>query len=313
VRRTPERPPLKRKPKELTSEPSVFDAAVGDGGGVVLLPAAGRARPDRRARGSGATALSDDPAALVPLDEHAARIDPAVRAAAREIAARLWIRRAPAEQVRRGSGPLRSVPYREGLDEIDLDRTLEAMIEHRDLQDEDIVARERRRADRALVLVVDISGSMREQRIRTMAATVGALTAEFRDDALAVLTFWSDAAWLAHLGAALVPDRLIDALLALPARGLTNVGLPLELAARELGRHAAADPRVLLLSDCVHNAGPDPRIPAARLPRLDVLLDVAGECDAELARRLARAGRGRVRPVRHHRDVAPAISEMFAR
>jgi hypothetical protein len=49
---------------------------------------------------------------------------------------------------------------------------------------------------------------------------------------------------------------------------------------------------VLLLSDCVHNAGPDPRPPAARLPRLDVLLDTSGEQDEELARELARRGRG---------------------
>jgi hypothetical protein len=34
---------------------------------------------------------------------------------------------------------------------------------------------------------------------------------------------------------------------------------------------AARDARVLLLSDCVHNAGPDPRPLATRLPRLDVL------------------------------------------
>ena len=44
----------------------------------------------------------------------------------------------------------------------------------------------------------------------------------------------------------------------------------------------------MLLSDCVHNAGPDPRPFAARLPRLDVLLDVSGEQDLELARDLAR-------------------------
>ena len=40
---------------------------------------------------------------------------------------------------------------------------------------------------------------------------------------------------------------------------------------------------MLLLSDCVHNAGPDPRPIAARLPRLDVLLDTSGEDDVELA------------------------------
>ena len=68
----------------------------------------------------------------------------------------------------------------------------------------------------------------------------------------------------------------------------------------------------MLLSDCVHNAGPDPRPFAARLPRLDVLLDTAGEHDLELARELAAAGRGRLLRVRHHRDVAPALSRVFA-
>jgi hypothetical protein len=68
----------------------------------------------------------------------------------------------------------------------------------------------------------------------------------------------------------------------------------------------------VLLSDCVHNAGPDPRTSAARLPRLDVLLDVTGENDLDLGRQLARLGRGRLRRVRDHRDVAPALTHIFA-
>jgi hypothetical protein len=73
-------------------------------------------------------------------------------------------------------------------------------------------------------------------------------------------------------------------------------------------RHA----RALLLSDCMHNAGPDPRGAAARLPRLDVLLDVSAAHDRDLARDLARQGRGRLRAVRDHRDVAPGLHEIFA-
>jgi hypothetical protein len=68
---------------------------------------------------------------------------------------------------------------------------------------------------------------------------------------------------------------------------------------------------VLLLSDCVHNAGPDPRQAAARLPRLDVLLDTSGEDDVELGRDLARIGRGRLRLIRDHRDVAAALRAVF--
>jgi hypothetical protein len=49
------------------------------------------------------------------------------------------------------------------------------------------------------------------------------------------------------------------------------------------------------------------------LARLDVLLDASGEHDEELARDLARLGRGRLARVRGYRDVAPAVSGLFVR
>ena len=101
-------------------------------------------------------------------------------------------------------------------------------------------------------------------------------------------------------------------MLPIPARGLTNLAFPLAVARRKLARIPARDARALLLSDCVHNAGPDPRPLAARLPRLDVLLDTTGKQDPDLARDLARLGRGQLRLVRTYRDVAPALSEFFA-
>ena len=86
----------------------------------------------------------------------------------------------------------------------------------------------------------------------------------------------------------------------------------IRLAARELAGVPTRDARAVLLSDCVHNAGPDPRPFAARLPRLDVLLDTSGEQDADLARELARLGRGRLRRIGTYTDVAPALSAIFA-
>ena len=53
---------------------------------------------------------------------------------------------------------------------------------------------------------------------------------------------------------------------------------------------------------------PVPRPLAARLPRLDVLVDTSGEQDAELAR----LGRGRLRRVAAYPDVAPAPGAIFA-
>ncbi len=63
----------------------------------------------------------------------------------------------------------------------------------------------------------------------------------------------------------------------------------------------------ILLSDVVHNAGPDPRDVAGRFGILHVLLETDGEHDAELAV----VGRGRLAPVRGHRDVALALNRML--
>jgi Mg-chelatase subunit ChlD len=304
---------LSRRPKQLTSEPTVFEVG-GDGrGGTVLIGQSEGKDADGARRAGAARVVTDQRSDEVRTEAEAAVVDPRVRAAAREIAERLSIRRPRYDSAgRRGVGLVQSVPFRDGADDIDLDRTLELMAERPVFEDEDIVVRERVRTRRSVVLAVDLSGSMREERVRTAAATVGALAAELIHDDLAVVAFWSDAAWLSRFGTEIQAHRLLEQLLAIPTRGLTNVALPLALAGRELAGSPAADARVLLLSDCVHNAGPDPRSAAAGLPRLDVLLDVFGENDLELGRQLARIGHGRLRPVRHYHDVAPGLTEIFA-
>jgi Mg-chelatase subunit ChlD len=239
--------------------------------------------------------------------------DPETLRRARQIAARLAMPRPRRDTcARRGAGELASVRYRGGSDDIDLDATIDQLVEHPVPEDDDIVVRERVRTRRSVVLLADVSGSMRGERVRTAAATVGALAAELSRDDLAVVAFWSDAAVLCHLGQRIAPQRLLEDMLRIPARGLTNLGFPLQVAARELARIPAGDARVLLLSDCVHNAGPDPRRFAARLPRLDVVLDASGEQDPDLARDLARLGRGRLRVARTYHDIAPALSAIFA-
>jgi hypothetical protein len=222
--------PLRRKPKELTEDPTLLDVSHG-GGGMVLNGGEPRVRSGARSPrpGSGRPAATDEQGTLTGVFDSTAAPDP------------------------------------------------EAL-----------------------------------RRARTAAATAGALAAELARDNLAVIAFWSDAAVLSRLGQRVAPQALVESMVAIPARGLTNLAFPLQAARRELARVPARDARVLLLSDCVHNAGPDPRPFAARLPRLDLLLDTTGEQDPDLARDLARLGRGQVRHVRTYRDVAPALSEFFA-
>ncbi|BDI22522.1 VWA domain-containing protein [Herbiconiux sp. L3-i23] len=290
----------------------MFEPSAGSGGFVLQPRARERAAGGETRPGGVVAGFTDEKGELVGIDEFA-EVDQLVRQRARQIASRLALRKPRNDaSARRGVGDLMSMPYRGGSDDIDLDRTIELLAERPMPEDEDIIVRDRMRTGRSVVLAVDVSGSMKGERVRTAAATVGALAAELQRDDLGVLAFWSDAAILLPLGADVRPLEVLDDLLRIPARGLTNVSFPLEIAATQLAGAPARDSRVVLLSDCVHNAGPDPRVAAARLPRLDVLLDTSGEKDVELGRDLARVGRGRFRAIRSFHDVAPALSALFS-
>ena len=306
--------PLHRKPKELTEEPSLLDASPSGAGTV--LPSGerpGRSGSPRTPAGGSRPATTDEQGTLTSVTDETVLPDPEALRRAREIAARLAVPRPRRDlTARRGAGEVASVLYRGGSDDIDLDRTVEQLAEHPVPKEEDIIVRERVRTRRSVVLLVDVSGSMRGERVRTAAATVGALAAELARDDLAVVAFWSDAAVLSRLGQHVAPQALVETMLRIPARGLTNLAFPLQVARRELSRVPARDARGLLLSDCVHNAGPDPRPFAAKLPRLEILLDTTGEQDPDLARDLSRLGHGSLRQVRTYRDVAPALSDIFA-
>lgn len=294
--------------------PAIF--RTGGGTPIVVELDGDRGRGDLRAAAGGQGVLVTAQAArqrdLAELLEDGAP-DRAVAVLAQRIARRLSIRRRPRDpRAERGSGRLASVPYRYRSDDIDLDRTLEVLTERPVPEDTDIIVRERMRSRRDVVLVVDVSGSMRGEKVRMAAATVAALSADLRDDRLAVVAFWSDAALLSPLDVATPAARLLDQLLRIPARGLTNVGFGLVVAHAELARSAARRRTAVLLTDAVHNAGPDPRPPARRFPELHVLLQTDGEHDAPLAADLARLGHGRLAAVATHRDVAPALNRLLA-
>lgn len=308
---------MRRKPKQLQEAPALFRSGTGPPIVVDLDGSRGDGDSTDAAGGQGVLVTAQR-AALRDVGEllEDRAPDPEVAAMAQRIARRLSIRRRPrGSREERGAGKLASVPYRYRSDDIDLDRTLEVLTERPIPEDTDIVVRERMRSRRAVVLVVDVSGSMHGEKLRIAAATVAALSADLDSagsgDQLALVAFWSDAALLKPLEPRVPAARLLDQLMRIPARGLTNVHFALTVAHAELARSSARRRTAILLTDAVHNAGPDPRPLARRLPELHVLLQTDGEHDTPLATDLARLGHGRLAPVATHRDVAPALNRLL--
>jgi Mg-chelatase subunit ChlD len=314
--------PLSRKPKALGGAPTLYQTG-GSAPVVIQIETVGRGTDvDLAAIGAVEKAqgsiITNEKADLRPLDEileetPRTMVDPEVRRMADRIARRLSIRHRPRDRnATRGFGNLESVPYRYGSDDIDLDRTIEILAERPAPEDTDIIVRERVGSRRAVALLVDVSGSMRGEKVKIVAATVAALAADLVDDELALVAFWKDAALLKPLHGVKSADRMLEELTRIPAKGLTNVHFALSVGLAELARSPARQRICVLLSDSVHNAGPDPRLLAPRFGRLHVLLQTDGEHDAALAGDLARLGHGLLAPVRDHREVAPAINRLLS-
>ncbi|MGH8998899.1 MAG: vWA domain-containing protein, partial [Acidimicrobiia bacterium] len=261
--------PLPRKPKRLDAVPSLYSAG-GTAPTVFSVEGAGRDPGDpvgpAGEAGAAGVVLTAERAELRPLDDLFEEPSPGhaeVRAMAERIARRLSVRRARHDHsATRGTGRLESVPYRHGSDDIDLDRTIEVLAERPLPDDTDIIVRERMRTRRAVVLLADVSGSMRGEKMQMTAATVGALARDLADDDLAVVAFWRDAALIKPVDAHRPGSRVLDELLRIPAKGLTNVHFALSVGLGELNRSRARRRVGLLLSDGLHNAGPDPRLVA---------------------------------------------------
>lgn len=286
----------------------------GGSGGFRRLTTSPGASPFQPGKGRTSSDSEDFPGELVALaTEQDTESTGLARTRAREIAARLALPK-PRRVARRrnASGRAITTAFSGGSDDIDLDATLEVLLEEPFPNDDAILVRERMRRSRAVAVLVDISGSMKGERVLNAAAIMGALLSELRDERLAVIAFWSDAAVLARLGERIDARVLVDQLVSIPAQGLTNIEFPLRLAWTELRNVPTRDARVVLLSDCVHNAGPDPLIAARAAPRLDVLVDASGEHDMDLARALAREGRGALGVLRDHRDAAPLLQRLFS-
>jgi Mg-chelatase subunit ChlD len=140
---------------------------------------------------------------------------------------------------------------------------------------------------------------------------IGALAGELVDDELTVIAFWKDAAVLRVRATHLDATSVLDDLLRIEPRGLTNVYGAIDLAARELSRSRLERRCIVLLSDCVHNAGPDPRTAARTAPPTHVLLERLGEHDAWLGRHIAVASGGRFHGVSDLREVPEALAVLL--
>jgi hypothetical protein len=263
-------------------------------------------------------AMGADPdAAAALLADLAAATDRELRAAARRLAARVFVQVGRAGRPR-ARGVRRLVPARGAEGDLDLDRTLERWTGPWPPATEDTVSRRWAGTRRAVCLVVDRSGSMGGLGVAIAAvAAAGVVLAAGERLSTSVLTFADRVDVLQAAGRHRSAEDLVLALVGLRGAGTTDLAAALRAAAAQLRALPAADERVVvLLSDCLATAGDPAETALAGIDRLDVLcpLPDAGAAAEPLdaARALAARGSGTVAAVRSLADLGPALTRLLA-
>jgi magnesium chelatase subunit D len=267
-----------------------------------------------------AALLAADPdAAAALLADLSQATDPALRAAARQLAGRIFIQLgAVGRRSARGPRRIRSVLRGEG--DVDLDRTLDRLGGAWPPPAEDLVTRSWQAHRRAVCLVVDSSGSMSGLAVAMAAvATAGVLLAADARLDTGALAFSGTVTVLQPPGTRQPTEQIIARLLGLRGHGMTDIAAALRSAAELLSSDtsASAERRVILMSDCLSTAGGDPAAALAGIDRLDVLCPAPAGTDPDpasiaAAERLTRLGGGISQPVRTLAEIPAALTRLLS-
>jgi magnesium chelatase subunit D len=259
--------------------------------------------------------LARDPeGAAALLADLAVATDEGLRAAARQLAGRVFLRLGRVGPAR-ARGTRRLAPMPGGDGDLDLDRTLDAWEPGptRRPGPADVVTRSWTATRRAVALAVDVSGSMQGQAVALAAVAAAGVVLAAGDGLVpAVVAFGSGVRVLQAHGVRRPPEELLSDLVSLRGHGTTDLAAGLREAARQLAGAVADQRLVVLLSDCIRTAGDDPTTALGGIDRLQVLVPLGGaEAEVAAATLAARRG-GQAQTVRRLAEVGPALTRVLA-
>jgi Mg-chelatase subunit ChlD len=156
-----------------------------------------------------------------------------------------------------------------------------------------------------VVLMLDVSGSMRGERAIESATAAAACALALEQDELAVVAFGARAEVLKRSEEIVPATELARRVLSLRPYGLTDLSAGLEAGLALLTTMRSPFKVAVVMTDGVQNQGSDARLVAARYERLNVLATTNSPWRLRHCQALAAAGRGRC--LRHERlDRLPA-------
>lgn len=257
--------------------------------------------------------MRDDPdETLALMADLVGATDQKLRELAKRLAGRLFLdvaRRGPVRP--RGVGLLRDVPYTPDGGDLDVDASMEAILEGRagGIDASRLRLRGWVKPGTALCLLVDRSGSMGGKPLATAAVAAAAVASRSPQD-YSVLAFGKDVVVAKGQTTPKPSDLVVNDVLSLRGFGTTDLAGALRIAADQLARSRAGRKVTVVLSDCRATVDGDPVEAAAAL---DEVVVIAPESDDEEARAFAARVGARLTTVGGPSQVAEALGRALDR
>lgn len=238
--------------------------------------------------------------------------DQKLRELARRLAGRLFLdiaRRGPVRP--RGVGKLAEMPYRPDRGDLDVDASMDAILEGRGgaLDPERLRVRSWVQPQTALCLLVDRSGSMGGKPLATAAVAAAAVANRAPQD-YSVLAFGKNVIVAKGQTTPKPSDLVVNDVLALRGHGTTDLAGALQVAQQQLARSRAGRKITIVLSDCRATVDGDP---VAAAKGLDELVVVAPESDHDEARAFAARSGATLVTVHGPSDIPEALQRALSR
>lgn len=203
--------------------------------------------------------------------------------------------------------------FHPGLDEMEIEDTMDNVLGKKCPDYEDIIMVDKRPKQRGIVLMLDVSNSMQREKILIATLAIGVLAYRLRGEHYAILTFNNEVDIVKPMEKEMSIEKLLDRMLEIQSKGITNIKLALEKGLEQLSKQVAHEKLGIIATDGWATTGGDPIEVAKNYSRLHVIqvpMGIGGG-DDKTCIAMATVSKGRRVYVKNFIELPRAVLEIL--
>jgi MoxR-like ATPase/Mg-chelatase subunit ChlD len=195
--------------------------------------------------------------------------------------------------------------------EIDVESTLELIVEKKHVSPSDLIVERREPRRLSVAMMLDASLSMSGDKLAMATAAIAVLAFRLKTVDYALITFNDRPSVLKKVNQFKNLDDLISDLLDAHAGGYTNIDGALRKGNDELAMSATKNTVGILVTDGNYTVGADPAESAGAYRRLFVIMTESHDCQPQTCEDIAKNGRGRMYSVASFDEIPRVLYKVL--